>query len=111
MVFITQEQMAGIKKGRVPRKMEDKWFMYYSNSCLHVHRSWTGNAIFIVRFNEEGDEATTVDFQANRDSEQYRETDNVRDIQTLTMLIASLTYRPSFARQCCFQLLLKCLCM
>ena len=105
--------MAGIKKGRVPREMEDKWFMYYSNSRLHIHRSWTGYAIYIVRFIEEGDEATAVDFQANVDPEQYIGADGARDdiVQQVTLLILSLTYRPSLLNQCCFKLMLKCCCL
>ena len=79
-----------IKKGVVPEQMEDKWFIYYSNSHLHFHRSWTGFTVYIVRFNEDGDEATAVDFQANRDPEQYKESDDARDVQMLTYLINTL---------------------
>ena len=72
--------MTKIKQGLIPEEMEDKWFMYYSDSCLHVHRSWTGFTIYIVRFNEQDDGgAVAIDFRANRDPEQYKETKNERD--------------------------------
>ena len=56
----------------------------------------SGFAVYIVRFNEEGDGATAVDFQANRDPEQYKETDDARDVQMLTYLINTLLlYQPA----------------
>ena len=67
--------------------MEDKWFIYYSDSCLHFHRSWTGFTVYIVRFNEEEDKATAVDFTANRDPDQYKETNDEKDKAMLSFLI------------------------
>ena len=74
------------------KEMEDKWFIYYSNSCLYFHCSWTGFTVYIVRFDEEGDKAKAVDFSANRDPEQYKEESNERDEQMLTYLINTLLF-------------------
>ena len=85
--------MTKIKQGLIPEEMEDKWFMYYSDSCLHVHRSWSGFTIYIVRFNEQDDGgAVAVDFRANRDPEQYKETKNERDKEMLTFVIDSFFF-------------------
>ena len=69
--------------------MEDKWFIYYHDSCLHFHRSWTGFTVYVVRFYEEDleDQATAVDFSANRDPEQYKETSDENDKAMLSFLI------------------------
>ena len=114
MAFITQEEMVLIKKGFVPQQMEQKWFIYYSDSHLYFVRSWTGFTVYIVRFNEEGDEATAVDFQANRDPEQYRETDDARDTQMLTSLIDmyllyQAVFRPSECSLLCTILAACCI--
>ena len=82
--------MVQIKQGIVPEEMEDKWFIYYANSCLHFIRSWTGFTVYIVRFKEEDDRAIAVDFSANRDSTQYKETNDESDKGTLSFVIDSL---------------------
>jgi hypothetical protein len=35
--------------------MEDKWFIYEDRLTLHVHRSWTGQLIYVVDFSHESD--------------------------------------------------------
>ena len=91
-----REEMVQIKKGVVPEQMEDKWFIYYSESCLHFVRNWTGFTVFIVRFREEDEKATAIDFSANRDPAQYTETNDESDKETLSYLIdALLLHRPA----------------
>jgi len=48
----TAEEMERIKNGLIPAAMEDKWFIYYDAPHLFLHRSWTGNAIYRVEFEE-----------------------------------------------------------
>ena len=79
--------MVQIKKGVIPDQMEDN---YYSDSCLHFVRSWTSFTVYIVRFEEEGDQATAIDFSANRDAAQYTETNDDRDKEMLSYLIDTL---------------------
>ena len=40
-----------IKKGVIPKAMEDKWFIYYdtSENKLYLHRSWTGFLMYVVQ--------------------------------------------------------------
>ncbi|HSN56116.1 MAG TPA: hypothetical protein VLT32_15685, partial [Candidatus Sulfomarinibacteraceae bacterium] len=73
------EQMAMIRRGVVPREMEDKWFVYWKDGALHFHCSWTGFCVFEVRFacGEQG--AVAVEAVVNRDAEQYGSTDDERD--------------------------------
>jgi hypothetical protein len=40
------EQLARLKMGLVPRQMEDKWFIYYEEPHLFLHRSWTGQPVY-----------------------------------------------------------------
>ena len=40
------DQFARLKTGLVPRQMEDKWFIYYSEPHLFLHRSWTGQPVY-----------------------------------------------------------------
>lgn len=38
-----------VKMGLIPREMEDKWFIYYDNHTLNIHRSWAGFHIYFLQ--------------------------------------------------------------
>ena len=63
----TAEQMDALRRGNIPKGMEDKWFRYMSGNTLYAHRSWTGNCIYIIDFNDDDNHQVIV----NRDAEQY----------------------------------------
>ena len=41
-----KRQFQKIKLGHLPQEMEDKWFLFFEDGTIHVHRSWTGYAVF-----------------------------------------------------------------
>ena len=41
---------ARIKRGLIPEVMEDKWFIFFEEPWLYLHRSWTGKCVYGVRF-------------------------------------------------------------
>ena len=93
--------MLRLKKGLFPKRMEDKWFIYYSDDSLHFVRSWTGSTIYILRFKEQGDITIATDFSANRDPVQYKEINDESDKKTLTFLITILLLRNAPGPSCC----------
>ena len=36
-----------LQEGLVPQVMEDKWFVYFENDWLYLHRSWTGSLVYL----------------------------------------------------------------
>ncbi len=40
------QQLTLLKVGLIPRVMENKWFIYYDEPHLFLHRSWTGLPVF-----------------------------------------------------------------
>jgi len=46
----SREEFERIALGVIPDEMEDHWFVFYEEPWLHLHRSWTGLAVFDVRF-------------------------------------------------------------
>jgi hypothetical protein len=43
------QQFARLKEGFIPQEMEDKWFIYYEEPYLFLHRSWgNGQPVFRV---------------------------------------------------------------
>lgn len=86
----TQDEMNLITMGIIPAEMEDKWFIYWKEERLYFHRSWTGACMYIVRFKQEGDYFKMYQADVNRDTEEYGETDNNRDIRSINTLIDRL---------------------
>jgi O-acetyl-ADP-ribose deacetylase (regulator of RNase III) len=79
----TPEQMKALRRGNIPRGMEDKWFWYMEGSTLWAHRSWTGYCIFRIDFREDDHHVVTV----NRDPEQYKSAGVEEDIDSLNRLL------------------------
>ena len=79
----TAQQMKALRKGNIPKEMEDKWFWYMEGNTLYAHRSWTGFCIYIIEFRENNEHLVTV----NRDPEQYNCTDTAEDSARLNDLL------------------------
>jgi uncharacterized protein (TIGR02452 family) len=71
-VTYDREAFERIRLGLYPRQMEDKWFIYYEQPWLHLHRSWTGCLIFSIRFETSGEGGRAVEVRVNQDPQQYR---------------------------------------
>ncbi|OJF90781.1 hypothetical protein AX761_23005 [Rhizobium sp. 58] len=82
--------MARIRKGFLPKVMEEKWFAWFEEPVLHLHRSWTGFCIYQVRFLQDAQGWKAVSGKVNRNSEQYSETDDDADLRMIANLIDGL---------------------
>ena len=87
----SDEELAALRRGNIPRAMEDKWFWFMEGSTLWVHRSWTGHCIFRIDFKDDNDHVVTV----NRDPEQYNCTSIEKAIESLNGLLDRWT-KPSY---------------
>lgn len=38
-----------LQVGRIPKVMEDKWFIFFEDEWLYFHRSWTGECVYELR--------------------------------------------------------------
>lgn len=83
---LTSKEIELIKIGHLPKQMEDKWFMFFENEKLFIHRSWTGFCIYIVDINDSGKLKVVV----NRDQNQYKETNIKKDKIQLDNLLNTL---------------------
>jgi 8-oxo-dGTP diphosphatase len=93
----TPGQFARIKEGFIPESMDDKWFVFFEEPWLYLHRSWTGFCIYQVRFERAGEDVRVAEVLANRDPEQYRETDDIRDALLLAVHLAGRAGRQTEA--------------
>ena len=67
----TAEEFAKIRDGLVPKEMEDKWFIYFEEQTLYLHRSWTGHLIYRVQFRVTPDGASVSGAAVVEDTEVY----------------------------------------
>jgi len=85
------EEFELVKRGLLPREMEDKWFIYYENHTLNIHRSWTGYNIYKITIQPLRDKAyAVVQTIVNRNKTQYNQGDNAYDVALLNYLIDRL---------------------
>ena len=78
-----EKQLEVLRRGNIPKEMEDKWFWYMEEDRLYAHRSWTGYCIYIIEFSVDNNHKVTV----NRDPEQYKCTSIDEDAQNLNTLL------------------------
>jgi hypothetical protein len=81
------QEMDRIRRGLLPEQMEDKWFIYWNDDTLFFHRSWTGFCIYVVHFVTDNEGCRMIKAEVNRDPEQYREINDIRDVELISYLI------------------------
>lgn len=83
----TLEEFDKIKRGFIPKSMEDKWFIFFESDVLYFHRSWTGRCIYSVHFITENDKVRIKKIYVNNDKTQYQKGNdtsyNLREIDFL----------------------------
>ena len=79
----TKQQMAALRRGNIPKAMEDKWFWFMEGDTLYAHRSWTGYCIYRIDFKPDHNHVVTV----NRNPEQFSSSSTAEDAQQLNDLL------------------------
>ncbi|WP_416407152.1 hypothetical protein [Agrobacterium rosae] len=77
-----------IQSGFSPAGMEDKWFIYFSESSLFLHRSWTGKGVYRVDFEPDQNGAKVC--QAVCDAEIVAKSTTAYQAQLLGFLISNI---------------------
>ena len=83
----TTDEFERMKRGLIPKQMEDKWFIYFEEPWFFFHRSWTGPCIYAIRFESSTAGASAAESWVSRDSNHYRETRTDYDRAVVTFLI------------------------
>lgn len=79
-----------LRLGRLPREMEDKWFVFVEDDWIYLHRSWTGYCIYAARLEKRGEGYEIAEAWVNREREQYLCEDDREDRRMLVSLIDGL---------------------
>ena len=83
----TDTEAEALKRGFIPREMEDKWFVCFHDGWLLFYRSWTGHCICGVRLDATPEGMHVVEFWVSRDPEQYGGTEIEDDRKLVRHLI------------------------
>ncbi|MFC7734275.1 NUDIX domain-containing protein [Roseomonas sp. GCM10028921] len=82
--------MERIRRGFLPASMEDRWFAWFEDDLLYLHRSWTGYCYYQVIFEREGEDWRAAWADLNRDPAQYENTDDEWDRTLILDVIDNL---------------------
>ena len=61
------DEMDRIRLGFVPETREDRWFIYWDEGDLFMHRAWTGVCVYVARFEPGDDGWRMVRIAVNQD--------------------------------------------
>ena len=93
-LYIDEQEFQKIKLGFVPASMDDKWFDYYLEGWLHIHRSWTGIQIFKCKIEQiDSNDYMIKDVYVERDKEIYKQDNDDTDKYNFQSYIKFLTQR------------------
>jgi hypothetical protein len=86
----TKDEHARLVLGLVPAQMEDKWFIFFEEGWLYLHRSATGACIYGVHLALDGDESVVKEAWVSRKPDEYTRTDDAYDERLLAFLVDRL---------------------
>ncbi len=86
---ISSNDFFRIMQGLIPASISDRWFIYYKDNWLYLHRSWTGHCIFQLRFQEREGNYKVVGAIANRHKQQYKSNDITLDAEIIKLVLFS----------------------
>ena len=94
-IRLTETELEKLKRGKIPRKADDHWFLFFEDGQFFCVRSRTGFCIYAADVSEDGVISHAV---VNRNPEQYPGTDDLEDLLTLKYLVFSCAGRDNAAK-------------
>ena len=79
-----------LRRGLVPRNMDQRWFIFMEDDWLFIHRDSSGFCIYQARVDRINDEYSVAEAYANRDPHQYKGVNDEYDKQMLGWIIECL---------------------
>lgn len=84
------DEVHRLTQGLVPEGVEDKWFIFYEEGWLYLHRAITGSCIYAVRLSVSDGAAVVDEAWVNADPGEYTATDRAWDLALLGFLVNDL---------------------
>lgn len=94
---LTAAEADRVRLGFIPMDQDDRWFAYFEENTLFLHRSWSGLCFYQVHFVPDGEGLRATHAEVNRDPEQYpegRDGEDLLQIEARVRELASLQDEP-----------------
>jgi hypothetical protein len=89
-VAFDSEQFAQLKEGVIPKGMEDKWFIYYEEPHLFMHRSWTGQPVYRLTLRNTGNGSKVTEALWSKDLAAVSKWSIQYEVALLDFLVSTL---------------------
>ena len=89
-VSFSAADYAAIRRGLVPKQMEDKWFIFCENDVLYLYRSWTGLCVYRVTLRRRDDVYEVHEACVSADAQHYRRGTDDYEVRLVSFLIRTL---------------------
>jgi hypothetical protein len=86
----TAGEHARVVRGLIPGQTDDKWFIYFEDGLLRLHRSATGVCIYGVQLSVEDEGSVVTGAWVSRATGEYTRTDDAYDVRLLSFLVDRL---------------------
>ena len=86
----SESQFELIRLGAIPAEMEDRWFAFFEDPELFVHRSWTGFCIYRVTFVQAADRHVVQTALVSDNRNRYRRKPDLEEVEFLDVLVDRL---------------------
>lgn len=86
----SKSQFELIRLGAIPAEMEDRWFAFFEDPELFVHRSWTGFCIYRVTFVQAADRHVVQTALVSDNRDRYRRKPDLEEVEFLDVLVDRL---------------------
>ena len=87
-ILFTERQFNIIKQGLIPKQMEDKWFIFFENNILYMHRSWTGYGMYRAEIIRNGNIYAIDELSVERNKEKNSNEDDEVDKDIFVNLLS-----------------------
>jgi len=88
-LLFSDDEGERIRRGHIPKDMDDKWFIFFEDGWLYFHRSWTGHCIYGVRLDGSPSGVRVIEAWASRNKDEYNSPGVETDLRMIEQLIAS----------------------
>lgn len=83
-------ELARLREGLVPERMEDRWFVLWEEGWLRLYRSWSGSCVFQLRFTPLGEGFRIEEALLNREPGEGATGESRPLIEMLQRLLSEL---------------------
>ncbi len=84
---LDEQQYHALIQGVIPRSQDDRWFAFEDDGWFNICRSGTGNCIFRLRLEDDGNGWRISEAWANRNPDQYASEADETDAMMVDRLV------------------------